>query len=162
MKTKIVLLSIVLAFAAATVKAQDYKSAIGGKVGYGLVASYKTFLSSRDAVDLFGGIHWGGVALGAYWERHNEISSINNLYWYYGAGGSYTTWSYGYIGYDRYYEIGLSGVLGLDYKFESVPLNVSLDWAPTIVVLDSWDYPGAKINRFRGGYGALSIRYILK
>lgn len=158
---KKIFITLFVAFMAIQLSAQEYKSAIGGKVGYGLIATYKTFLSESSAVDIFGGIRWGGFVAGAYWLKHTPINSIDNLSWYWGLGGSFTTWDYGYSGYNNYYELGISGVLGLDYAFDEMPLNVSLDWAPTIVVADSYDYPGSSINRFRGGYGALSIRYIL-
>ncbi|MBK9151330.1 MAG: hypothetical protein IPM26_10160 [Saprospiraceae bacterium] len=70
------------------------------------------------------------------------------------------TWSYG-IGNVGYYELGASGVLGLDYSFDDIPLNLSVDWAPTIVLLNNWGENWG-LSRFRGGYGALTARYILK
>ncbi len=151
---------MLLSFSA--VRAQDYKSAIGGKLGYGLIASYKTFLSDQSAVDIFGGIRWGGFVVGAYWEKHYPIQSVENLQWYWGLGGSLTTWDYGGWINDNYTEIGASGVLGLDYTFDDIPLNLSVDWAPTIVVVDTWDNQyGTYGSRFRGGYGAISARYII-
>ncbi len=150
----------VVAFLSGT-NAQDYKSAIGAKLGYGLVASYKTFLNEKSAVDIFGGIRWGGIAAGAYYEIHKPIKSVERLKWYWGGGASFTTWDYGYAGYDSYYELGVSGVLGLDYSFDDYPVNVSVDWAPTIVLVDSYDYPFGSLSRFRSGYGAFSVRYIL-
>lgn len=116
----------VVAFLSGT-NAQDYKSAIGVKLGYGLVASYKTFLNEKSAVDIFGGIRWGGIAAGAYYEIHKPIKSVERLKWYWGGGASFTTWDYGYAGFDSYYELGVSGVLGLDYTFDDYPVNVSVD-----------------------------------
>ncbi len=162
MKTKVLSTLVMLFMFVAVSQAQEYKSAIGGKLGYGLIASYKTFLNEKAAVDIFGGIRWGGLAAGAYYLNHTPISSVDKLSWYWGFGGSFTTWDYGYSGYNSYYELGLSGVLGLDYAFDELPLNVSLDWAPTFVVADSYDYPGVSLGRFRSGYGALTVRYILK
>jgi hypothetical protein len=160
MKTRFFTFIIALLLIASAGQAQDYKSAIGGKVGYGLIASYKTFLNESSAIDIFGGIRWGGIAAGAYYLKHTPISSVDRLQWYWGFGGSFTTWDYGVPSLDNYYELGISGVLGLDYSFDDLPLNVSVDWAPTFVVADSWDYTGS-YNRFRSGYGALSVRYIL-
>lgn len=161
MKTKLfTVLAFVCMFALAG-NAQDYKSAIGAKLGYGLIASYKTFLNEKSAIDVFGGIRWGGIAAGAYYLNHNPIKGVDRLNWYWGFGGSYTTWSYGSGILGNYYELGVSGVLGLDYSFDDIPLNLSVDWAPTFVVVDSWDNPGIDYNRFRGGYGALTARYIL-
>jgi hypothetical protein len=158
-KLLITLLSVIILH---TAKAQDYKSAIGGKVGYGLIATYKTFLNEKSAIDVFGGIRWGGLAAGAYYEMHTPIKTVDRLKWYWGLGGSFTTWNYGIIGFsDSYYELGASGVIGLDYTFEDYPINASVDYAPTIVILDSYDNSLNPLNRFRFGYGALSIRYIL-
>lgn len=161
MKTKVLSTLVMLFMLAAVSQAQDYKSAIGGKVGYGLIASYKTFLNEKSAVDIFGGLRWGGLAAGAYYLNHTPITSVDKLTWYWGFGGSFTTWDYGVAGFDNYYELGLSGVLGLEYTFDELPLNVSLDWAPTIVIADSYDNSLASLSRFRSGYGALSVRYIL-
>jgi len=160
MRTKIFSALMVMLLFAGISQAQDYKSAIGGKLGYGLIASYKTFLNESTAIDVFGGIRWGGIAAGAYYLKHKPISSVERLQWYWGFGGSFTTWDYGYANYDSYYELGISGVLGLDYSFDDLPLNLSVDWAPTVVVADSYDYP-ISLGRFRGGYGAFTVRYIL-
>lgn len=158
MKTKFFSLVLMMFLFSSFIQAQDYKSAIGAKLGYGLIASYKTFLNEKAAVDIFGGIRWGGLAAGAYYLNHTPIKSVERLTWYWGFGGSFTTWDFGVS--DTYYEIGVSGVLGLDYTFDEIPLNVSVDWAPTFVVADSWDFTGS-YNRFRSGYGALTARYIL-
>lgn len=160
MRTKLFtfLFFVVLGFST-QLSGQAYKSAFGAKLGYGLVASYKTFLSESNAIDLFGGITWGGLTAGAYYEKHKALGTTAGLQWYWGFGGAFTTNSYG-SGLGNYYELGASGVIGLDYAFDNIPLNVSLDWAPTIVLLDNWDYTGT-YGRFRSGYGALSARYIL-
>lgn len=141
---------------------QEYKSAIGGKLGYGLIGSYKTFVSETSAIDLFAGINWwGGVSLGAYYEKHTPIPSLENLQWYWGAGGSFTHRNYGLFGVSGgYNEVGISGVIGLDYSFDDIPLNLSLDYAPTIVVYETYDAINP-YNRFKGQYGALTVRYIL-
>ncbi|MFZ1704921.1 MAG: hypothetical protein WAT79_11290 [Saprospiraceae bacterium] len=156
-------LFIVLAFfmiiASTNVSGQNYNSAIGAKLGYGLVASYKKFLNDKAAIDIFGGIRWGGLVGGAYYELHYDIPSVDNLQWYWGGGASITTWTFGVLD-EGYIELGLSGVIGLDYTLENIPLNLSVDWAPTFVVYDTWDFTGS-YNRFRSGYGAFTARYII-
>lgn len=161
MKHLIFTFLIVIGFMTAGMS-QDYKTAIGGKLGYGLIASYKTFLNEKSALDIFGGIRLGGsggLAAGAYYLNHSPINEVEGLQWYWGFGGSITTWNYGLIN-QNYYELGGSGVLGLDYAFDDLPLNLSIDWAPTIVLLTSADSLW-ELGRFRGGYGALTARYIL-
>lgn len=162
MRNKImIILACLIAFSASEMNAQNYNSAIGAKLGYGLVASYKKFLNEKSAIDVFAGLRWGGLAGGAYYEMHYDISSVDRLQWYWGGGASITTWDNGVFN-DTYFELGIAGVLGLDYSFDNLPLNLSVDWAPTYVILDSWDDDvWGKLNKFRGGYGALTARYIL-
>jgi len=148
---------LVLFVSTAAIQAQDYKSSIGGKVGYGLVASYKTFFNENNGIDIFGGIHWGGSLMGgANYSIHADIKSVNNLRWYYGAGANFFSWTS--IGYD-WAEIGISGNVGLEYTFDDIPLNISLDYVPTFVIYDTDDFDN--VRRFRSGYGALTTRYIL-
>ncbi|MDV7397149.1 hypothetical protein RZS08_37460, partial [Arthrospira platensis SPKY1] len=62
--------TLLLAFAfifTSNIQAQEYKSAVGAKLGYGLIGTYKMFLTESAAVDVFGGIRWGGLAAGAYY-----------------------------------------------------------------------------------------------
>lgn len=141
------------------VSAQDYKSAIGGKLGFGLVASYKTFLNERNALDIFGGIHWGdGFLGGVNYSMHKPIESVDRLKWYWGFGANMFTWG-AVTGFDNWYELGVSGNIGLDYSFDEFPLNLSVDYVPTIVILENDDFD--RFSRTRWGYGALTARYIL-
>ncbi|MFZ1257293.1 MAG: hypothetical protein WAR77_13120, partial [Saprospiraceae bacterium] len=52
-------------------------------------------------------------------------------------------------------SFGLSGCLGLDYKFADYPINLSADWIPTFFINGFGDGFGA-------GYGALAVRYVFK
>jgi hypothetical protein len=149
---------LVLIVSAVMLQAQDYKSSIGGKLGYGLVASYKTFLNEKSGIDIFGGIHWGGSLMGgANYSIHADIKSVDNLRWYYGAGANFFAWTAGTY---NWAEVGVSGNVGLEYTFNDIPLNISLDYVPTFVVYDTDDFDN--VRRFRSGYGALTARYILK
>lgn len=143
-------------------KAQDYQSAIGLRFGYPVSISYKTFLTESNALELFAGYRgYSGIysyfSIGALYEIHQPISDVDGLSWYYGGGVSVQLFTYD----DDYFfnddngsvGLGLSGVIGLDYKFANAPFNLSLDFIPTIRI-GGWD----------GGYyswGALSARYVL-
>ncbi len=52
---------------------------------------------------------------------------------------------------------GIDGVLGIDFRFNELPINLSLDWQPSISF-----YGFDELDLFQGGWGGLSIRYILK
>ncbi|MGA1544333.1 MAG: hypothetical protein ACO388_05885 [Saprospiraceae bacterium] len=163
---KQIILSVIFSLAlltSITVSAQDYNSAIGGKIGYGLVGSYKTFLNEKAAVEAFAGINWTGLVVGGQYQSHSPISDVERLHWYWGGGAIFSTWSYG-LGLGKAYStFGVSGVIGLDYSIEDVPVNISLDWSPTIYLWDSFEniYGISTLNRFNTGLAAVSVRYIL-
>lgn len=153
----------VLAFAQKAM-AQDYKSAIGLRFGYPLSVTYKTFLNESNALDLFAGFRgYSGIysyfTVGALYEIHKPISDVDGLSWYFGPGASVQ-----FFNYDDAYTFGdddlgdfgfaVSGVIGLDYKFASAPVNLSLDVMPTLR-FGGWD------DGFYAWW-ALSARYVLK
>ena len=60
---------------------------------------------------------------------------------------------YDYYDHDNHVDgtfIGIDGVLGLDYKFNGAPINVSIDWQPSF---EFGDYVGFS------HYGGIGIRY---
>jgi hypothetical protein len=163
MKIKTLFLTLSLIFVLGTaLDAQDYKTAVGGKLGYGLIGSYKTFLNEKAAIDAFAGLRWGGLAAGVYYLNHTPIESVERLQWYWGAGPILTTWNN--LSGESYSRLGLSGVIGLDYSIEDltgdkVPLNFSIEYAPTLVIYNS--SIGGNNLGFLGGFGVVSVRYIL-
>lgn len=162
MKKLILLFFLVSGFAMSSqIQAQDYQSAIGLRFGYPLSVSYKTFLNEKNALDLFlgyrGNTFYNYVALGGFYEFHNDISEVDGLSWYYGFGASLVFLNYDDIPYlddQGKFGFGISGIIGAEYTFADAPVSLSLDFAPTIR-FGGWD----------DGYytwGALSARYILK
>ncbi len=164
-------LSVLLIFVIggiSTSNAQAYKSAIGLRAGSPLAATYKHFLNESSAVELFAtyrsntarfvGVNygWSWIGIGGSYLFHNPLEGIEGLTYFYGGGASVQFYSYDGSVYDDEDNIsfGIHGKIGLDYAFDDIPLNVSLDWAPTI-------YIGGYGRGFGAGYGALSVRYIL-
>lgn len=152
------------------IHAQEYKSAIGARLGLPISATYKMFLSESSAVELILGIRstrtsffndsyrFTSIQIGAAYQIHKPINSLEGLYWYYGAGAS--AYIYNYPNNDSFndygsFGIGLSGYLGLDYKIQDVPINLSLDWIPTVFIGEGY-YGG-----FGAGYGGLAVRYTI-
>lgn len=142
-------------------KSQDYKSAIGLRLGYPLSVSYKTFISDPGAIEIFAGFrgyqYYGWFNVGAMYEHHMPIASVSGLKWYFGGGASVYFWHYndGFADAGSNTSIAILGNLGLDYKFENAPVNLSVDWVPAFFV-------NGYGSGFGGGYGALSVRYTLK
>jgi hypothetical protein len=46
---------------------------------------------------------------------------------------------------------GPAGVIGLDYKFKSLPINLSADWQPA--------YQIGQASEFKGNYGGVAVRF---
>lgn len=122
-----------------------YKTALGLKFVYGVSLTGKHFISERAALEAI--IQYrdhSGLGsefnLTALYEYHGNITGANGLRWYAG-GGAYT----GYFNYDNgqleeltgkssSFSIGITGVLGLEYKFKNIPLAISADWQPVYTV----------------------------
>lgn len=145
---------------------QTYKSAIGVRVGYPWALSYKTFISEKGALELyaaarrygFSGYHYGWFSINGAYQHHFPLAEITeNLQWYVGAGAGLLFWHYddGFPSPGGKQSVTVQGYLGLDYKFEEVPINITLDWVPNIF-LNGYE------SGFYGRYANLGIRYVLK
>ena len=145
-------------------QSQNYNSAIGLRLGYPVSISYKQFISEPGAIEAFLGFRnysgYGWFNIGATYQHHFPISGVEGLAWYAGGGASVFFWN----DRDNFFRnnsdysattFGILGVLGLDYKLENAPLNLSVDWMP-FISLNGY-YSG-----FQGGYGGLSARYVIK
>lgn len=141
-----------------TANAQEYKTAIGARLGYPLSASIKHFVSESNALEAYVGTRGFGTyrytsVSGAYL-RHGSIQGVDGLQYYAGAGASVFFWKFDFINNYSPTTIGLQGYVGLDYKFSNLPLSITADWVPTY-------FFNGYISGFGSGYGALGIRYVL-
>ncbi|WP_231464493.1 MULTISPECIES: hypothetical protein [unclassified Pedobacter] len=137
------------ALATTSVKAQDYKNAIGGRFGSYNGVSFKTALSSNTKLELIGNFrsnrNFSWAQLTGLYEVYNPIGGAPGLKWYYGGGASVgSVKNKAFDSSDIY--LGLNGVLGLDYKFKGAPINLSLDWIPTLRVTPDTDFYSGDIG----------------
>jgi hypothetical protein len=130
----------------------SYKTALGVKVWDGGGITLKHFWSSKNAGELISYFWNRGFRLTGLYEIHGDIEGATGLKWYVGPGA--------HIGFYDYYNrnnhidgtyLGIDGVLGLDYKFNGAPINISIDWQPSF---EFGDFVG-----FVGNWGGLGIRY---
>ncbi|MEM6321322.1 MAG: hypothetical protein AAF960_26930 [Bacteroidota bacterium] len=160
MKKPLLLISFLVCLFAVTSQAQNYQSAIGARLGSPLSVTYKTFLNESSALEAYGGFRsfsgysWFSVA-GAYQIHKPLTSEIDGLNYYFGGGAAAFFWSYD-LGFDggASTSFGLQGYLGLDYTFADSPINITVDWVPTIF-LNGFG------SGFGAGYGSLGVRYVL-
>lgn len=154
-KTIFTMLCFLLIFGLA--KAQDYGTGVGIRGGFSQGLTLKHFLDESDAVE--GILAWnnGGFVITGLYEIHKPAFDTPGLNWYYGFGGHVGFWN-NYSGSRWWGEggnhslIGIDGILGIEYSFEEIPINLSLDWKPAINIIGH--------TGVWGDSGALSIRYI--
>ena len=121
--------------------AQDYKSALGIRLSSNAPVvnnsiSFKYFLNQKAAIEALLTIA-DPVAIGALYEIHMPINQPG-LKWFYGGGG--------YVGFSGNTNLGAMGIIGLDYKFTNIPLNLSLDWKPELNIVSDINFEPAAIG----------------
>jgi hypothetical protein len=129
-----------------TAESLTYKTAAGIKVWDGAGLTLKTFIADKAALEFVGFFNKDGVRITGLYEYHGELNTEGNLKWYIGPGAHVGL----YKGSNT--AFGIDGVVGIDYKFNNLPLNISLDWQPTV------EFFGGN-SQFYGGWGGLGVRY---
>ncbi|MFC2086891.1 hypothetical protein ACFLSA_01850 [Bacteroidota bacterium] len=137
-------------------QAQDYNTGIGLRAGYSNGLTIKHFISNKSALEGILSSRWQGFQITGLYEIHNRLFSTDRLNWYVGFGGHVGFWNGDHTNWGThgtsYTVIGVDGILGMEYNFSEIPLNLSLDWKPAFNIIG---YSG-----FWADGGALSIRYI--
>lgn len=130
---RLLLIVFIAGISVSSLHAQDYKLGLGIRLSSASPTlsnsvSAKYFFTESSAVDAlisFGGSRFG---IGGLYELHTPLNATEGLKWYYGGGA--------YVGFqDHETYLGPTGVVGLDYKFTNVPLNLSLDWKPELDII---------------------------
>ena len=121
--------------------AQEYRSALGIRLSSSPAVvnnsvSFKYFTSETVALEALLTFS-DPVAIGLLIEKHRPFSA-QGLQWFYGAGG--------YVGFGGNTNVGGMGIIGLDYKFTNVPLNLSLDWKPELNIISDINFEPAAIG----------------
>lgn len=114
-----------------SVSAQDYKVALGVRLSNATptlsnAVTIKYHMTQQHALE--GIISFGTrFGLGALYELHKP-TTVQGLNWFYGGGA--------YVGFqDGNTYLGPTGIVGLDYKFPGIPVNLSLDWKPELDII---------------------------
>ena len=149
---KVIFASLFMTAIAFTASSQSYKTAVGVRLSSSAPIvnnsiSLKHFLNERHAVEAL--FSFGDpIALAGLYEVHKPFST-EGLQWFYGGGG--------YIGFVKEWNpaknsnetevnFGAQGVIGLDYKFANIPLNLSLDWKPELNLVSDINFEPAAVG----------------
>jgi hypothetical protein len=149
-------LSVSTAIFAQQENVAPYKSALGVKISSGAAVSYKTFVTSKNALEAQSTFYKQGIRLVGLYEFHFfTIQGAPGLGWYIGPGAHVGFYKKNYSDkYNSTADVGLDGVLGLDYKIPKAPINLSLDWQPSYSLLGN--------AGLAPQYGGIAIRYIFQ
>ncbi len=138
--------------------AQNYNTGVGLRGGFANGLTIKHFVSDRTAFEGIISSRWRGLELTGLYEVHGRAFSTEQMKWYIGFGGHIGFWNgdytrkyWGDTG-NSYTVVGIDGILGLEYSFLEVPINIGIDWKPAY---NFFGYSG-----FWADGGAISIRYI--
>ena len=138
--------------AGAQATGSTYKTALGFKFSPTAV-TVKHFVKSNAAIEGLAYFWRDGFRATGLYEWHDDIKGARGLQWYVGGGAHVDFW------YDEYRNrfnpsgraaAGLDGVIGLDYKFNGAPINLSLDWQPSVTFIganyNSVDWLGVAVR----------------
>ena len=159
---KIIVISFVFFASTFALNAQDYRTGIGLRGGTSQGLSIKHFISYESALEGIVSTRWRGLMITGLYEIEKPAFSVYGLSWYYGGGAHIGFWN------DTYYNIpwadidhngnyavlGVDGIIGIEYTFIEVPINISLDWKPA---MNFFGYTG-----LWGDGGAVTIRYVIR
>lgn len=143
-RTVTLLLLLFLSITNAHSQQKMYKVALGIKGDRSTVGgdmaelSIKTFITSSNALEFNVGFGKQHLWLETMFLRSQDFKK--DFDWYYGGGADFGYWD---TNFDNRYDAatrtgfwaGTSGVLGLEYTFDYIPLNFAIDAGPTLRVL---------------------------
>ena len=139
----------------ALVSAQEYKTGIGLRGGFSSGLTIKHFTNPKVALEGLLTTRWQGFVITGLYEVHNQAFDVAHLKWYYGGGahigfynGNYVYWG---TNGTTYTIVGIDGILGIEYTFSEIPINIGIDWKPALNLIG---YSGIWSE------GGISVRYV--
>jgi len=154
---KIVLFAVAFFLVTIHVSAQEYFTGVGVRGGWGTGLTIKHFFQRKIALEGIVSTKWRGVYITGLYEIHKTAFDTPGLNWYYGGGAHIAFGNY-YAGHPFHFEnesysiIGIDGIVGIEYNFRELPVNIGLDWKPALHIF-GW-------TALRADEAAISIRYI--
>jgi hypothetical protein len=133
----------------------EYNRALGAKISAGVAVSFKQFVANTKALEAQAMYFNEGMRLIGLYEFHfYNIEGVRGLSWYVGPGAHVGFYRPRDKSFNTAADIGIDGVIGLDYKIRNAPINLSLDWQPSYSILGN----AGLLPQF----GGLGIRYVLQ
>lgn len=127
MKKFILVIAAVLGLA---VVASAQPRALGVRVGWGGELSYQHTLGAENFLEVDAG--WGANAISVGAAYDFQIAPLGPFGFY--AGPAAHVWIGGAEG-ENNLVLGVGAQLGLEYMFDGIPLQLSLDWKPLFTLV---------------------------
>ena len=128
--------------------------AAGLRFGVTSGATLKGFIGNGQAIEGILGVWHHGITTTALYEKYVPFIDRPGFHWFYGAGGHFTfetsnpvfersnpVWNRPYYG--RGIGLGVDGIVGIEYKPQTLPIAFSLDAKPFLEVNTSGGIWGA-------------------
>ncbi len=155
--TKLVVFTfLIVASFSKVAQAQDYKSALGGRLGTYISVSFSTYVTEGRSIELIGGFtreaNQSDFLVGGFYKIHGNVTAqVPTLKWYFGGGfylnlkndsGDNTSFAPG-------------GIIGMEYTLDHTPVNFFIDASPNYNLNSDTD------SNF-DLHANLGVRYVLK
>lgn len=135
---------------------QNYNTGVGLRGGWFNGITAKHFIDRHAALEGIVSMRWSGFSITGLYEIQKPIPSVEGLSWFYGGGAHIGFWDGSKVDWDHkkdsFTVIGIDGIIGIEYTFEEIPLNLGIDWKPAFNLIG--------YSSFWGDGGAFSIRYV--
>ncbi|MGC8823872.1 MAG: hypothetical protein ACP5PZ_04665 [Bacteroidales bacterium] len=119
----------------ATSQAFSQNHAIGLRFSEDLGITYKQNVKGSTWFEIIGHIREHSLGVTGLYEAYQPTPFSKYFKWYYG-GGAFV--GLGSVNDNSYTFAGLRGVLGLCYNFSDIPFDISLDWMPTVQLVEDY------------------------
>lgn len=153
MNRRFLLTSTVLILLITSTHAQNYRTGVGGRLGFFSGITAKHFIKPVNPIEGILSFRWEGFIITGLYEWQKPIKEVDGLDWYIGGGAHVGFWDS-----NRYYwqsethtVLGLDFIIGLEYTFVDAPFSIGLDWKPAFNIVGDYHWWGDGVG--------LSVRY---
>jgi len=153
---KLILITVFAFLLSVYSSGQDYDNGLGIRGGFGGGITFKHFVTDDVALEGILATQYGGFYVTGLYEIHKQAFNTYRLNWYYGFGA--------HVGFGEFNDshplikkngdyslIGVDGIIGIEYNFSEIPINIGIDFKPMMEII-------GKIGPVMGS--GLSIRYL--
>ena len=138
---KLIPLFLIILFSASYCYSQDYLTAVGLRGGVFSGVSVKQKLSDEHMLEIILSAREGGFNITMLAEKQRVAFENEHWHWYYGMGAHIGSWPRAIFRYPwnndlppdgSRFVVGMDAIGGLEYTFDQVPINLSLDFKPSL------------------------------